>query len=738
MIQGIRNIVGYFQSKLLSQEEKNKALMEAAEKGDLRAVQAYFKNFSVTWENKNLLLDALMIALKHDKADIARYIIEHGSFNELHLPSHDLGAAEAKTLAQALKGNGSLTILKLGFNEFKDKGAQALAEVLPTLQALKELELDNNLISVKGIKAIVATLEHSNSLTSVGLARNDIRDEGAIAVAEMLKNNKGLTHLELANSRIGKRGIQALAESLEANQSLIHLYLSMNPVDCQDIQTLSNALSKSTALKKVSITFLGVRNEIEMDIVAIKKFMMLKELMDAFVSAVLKSPVFHQMQPHERIAYCKNNLISAPLQELMQADPLFCIRMLSELLSQIPEYAEFHSIASQTIIPLITGDDLQPIIVPEKYYQQNEAQKNINDLVDKGNGWRLFMDGKKQQAENVSKYDSREPGCLTAMGRAFHYAMQTRDEPLNFQHIINAHQLCSKNVKNLGFTQEELVISPYRSRIEIVLIPLTGNNKSPAGAYEMSNDPDNGRDYALHTASLAPRLVGPALFERVNAVLAKYNVDMTNAKNKEQKLSLIVEMIARLERIHPFYDANCRTICVIILNRELIKHGFPFSMLYDPNRFDAFSKKELMQEVIHGFKNYEEVLINQEKYKPLDENDQRLVAQIQQELQPLKSEAISAQKLKRKAPTVLAEAHSSYDGLGKRLRSPRAASATATEATTTKAIINTKRKSHGANAGHDGPAKRLRSADDARSAAANIGTVISREFVKARRKRPQK
>jgi hypothetical protein len=359
-------------------------------------------------------------------------------------------------------------------------------------------------------------------------------------------------------------------------------------------------------------------------------------------------------------------------------------------------------------------------LVNENHFEQCIPQQHLNALVQSGIGWRLFLDENKQIIEHVSTYEGREPGCLPAMGRGFHYAMTTRDEPLTFAHIINTHQLCAKKVQNLEITQEELAAMPHRLIADgSTRVPLDQVNMSVAGLHEWINHPDHGRDFRVMGNQLIPLLAGQLLIDRVNALLTQYHIDMGNAKDKTQMLLLIVELIARLERIHPFHDANCRTLCVIILNRELIKHGFPFAMLRDPNRFDGFSKKELMKDVIHGFVNFEQALLSQIKYKPLDENDLQLVAQIQQLLEPLKmpEQVMRADRPKCKADVASAAAVDDSEIPAKRLR--------------TQAIIHSKRKKHDDN--NDGPAKRLRSVKGV--LATSESETSARGMVKARRSR---
>lgn len=89
----------------------------------------------------------------------------------------------------------------------------------------------------------------------------------------------------------------------------------------------------------------------------------------------------------------------------------------------------------------------------------------------------------------------------------------------------------------------------------------------------------------------------------VREFIQKYLDAIKIASNdNERKLDIIIEFIQSLEQLHPFIDGNCRVFVMLLLNSELIKNGFPPTMLDNPNRFDLFSKKELADEIKKGWK----------------------------------------------------------------------------------------------------------------------------------------
>ena len=44
--------------------------------------------------------------------------------------------------------------------------------------------------------------------------------------------------------------------------------------------------------------------------------------------------------------------------------------------------------------------------------------------------------------------------------------------------------------------------------------------------------------------------------------------------------------------MHPYYDYNCRTFAVFMLNKELIRHSLYPSLMEDPNTFDYMTVDE--------------------------------------------------------------------------------------------------------------------------------------------------
>jgi hypothetical protein len=87
-------------------------------------------------------------------------------------------------------------------------------------------------------------------------------------------------------------------------------------------------------------------------------------------------------------------------------------------------------------------------------------------------------------------------------------------------------------------------------------------------------------------------------------IIEHYNNAQSIATEENTKLTNIIELVTSLERIHPYKDFNCRTFCVLILNRELIKHDFSASIMEDPNVFDYMLVEELITRIKDGQENF--------------------------------------------------------------------------------------------------------------------------------------
>jgi len=176
---------------------------------------------------------------------LAEALKENQSVTSLDLEGSKIKADGAKALAEALKKSKSLTSLNLWDNQIGADGAKALRVALEENQSLTSLVLTGNKIGANGAKELAEALKKNKSLTSLSLLGNQIGDEGAKALAEGLIENQSLTSLDLWGNEIGAKGGTALVETLKENKFLTSLDLGNNQIGAKNIEALAEALKRN-------------------------------------------------------------------------------------------------------------------------------------------------------------------------------------------------------------------------------------------------------------------------------------------------------------------------------------------------------------------------------------------------------------------------------------------------------------------------------------------------------------
>lgn len=112
----------------------------------------------------------------------------------------------------------------------------------------------------------------------------------------------------------------------------------------------------------------------------------------------------------------------------------------------------------------------------------------------------------------------------------------------------------------------------------------------------------------------------PLAMKMIKEAFEKYHVDIKAAKTSEEKIAVIVDLAHEIEILHLFLDVNCRTAC-LLMELLLLLNGLKWTMLYNPNRLDGYSREELVKEVIDGIARTEYVM---NESSLLDYHDQLL------------------------------------------------------------------------------------------------------------------
>jgi len=138
----------------------------------------------------------------------------------------------------------------------------------------------------------------------------------------------------------------------------------------------------------------------------------------------------------------------------------------------------------------------------------------------------------------------------------------------------------------------------------IIEIGLTRNDKELAEVMvKIIRNKTKYDDFRILVVSIQPEPVQDVLAAEITVRINTFKRLVSTANTPLEKLSAIVYFIQSCEQLHAFSDGNCRTFCMLMFSFLLIRHGLPLAILNDPNRFDAFSHNQLLQEAVTGMEN---------------------------------------------------------------------------------------------------------------------------------------
>lgn len=272
--------------------------------------------------------------------------------------------------------------------------------------------------------------------------------------------------------------------------------------------------------------------------------------------------------------------------------------------------------------------------------------------------WRFYIDGYRQLTpegieKGISLFDVAEPGYMRAMLDAHEYMMQTFELPLTPQLIVDFHKKALGRVENTANRNLKKFRDKKNADFGLLLnegehdlrkkgnvshrglnefLTSMQNQPNPLACYIIFSDISTGGStfddqilqkalaiqdqqgiasavnflekniIAGHANFFVTEMTHEEIQYKVTELINHYQYKIQQALNDDEKLEAIIILIQSIERLHPFLDGNCRTFCMLLLNRELILNGFPPTMLDNPNRFDLFSINELKDEIRQGWK----------------------------------------------------------------------------------------------------------------------------------------
>ncbi|MCW8399262.1 Fic family protein [Legionella sp. PATHC038] len=214
--------------------------------------------------------------------------------------------------------------------------------------------------------------------------------------------------------------------------------------------------------------------------------------------------------------------------------------------------------------------------------------------------WRLFMDG-YQQKKGWANYEAQERGCINQLYQAWLYTKETITEPLTPEYFKKLHSICAKGI--IG-DKTEGIYRKYRPSYGLSLRTLTflGYIENLTQFKDLCT--------LEKQAPLSFDGVSSIKTEDLDTVIQRMieeyeTTASTQTENPQALLHAIIMFCKKLELIHPFSDCNGRLFCNLLLNRELVRHGFSPTLLDNPNMIEGFTIKESMSELIRGMDSFQ-------------------------------------------------------------------------------------------------------------------------------------
>lgn len=305
----------------------------------------------------------------------------------------------------------------------------------------------------------------------------------------------------------------------------------------------------------------------------------------------------------------------------LKTDPQFGdrIKMLEDMIRSVLEPQ--NKVTHEHVLKSLADISALPV-----YQSYNE----IETAIGKDHMWRLVLDGAAQHDPEdphggIIGYEMREPGSVERLKNGYQFTLsQPLFEPVTTKLIQDIH----KNVASLAVAQNRAAgkwgssgvtcsyTRVYTPADENGLKYIPKGNFSHSGAFENMIDMHELLMPTTSTIELDGAMTDPTLKfesshggnpgENLQKLIDAYEAKMASLplNDRYERLKTIVQFIHIAEINHPFQDGNCRTICTCLLNRELIRHGFAPTLLWDPNYLDLLSTEEIMLEALEGMKDF--------------------------------------------------------------------------------------------------------------------------------------
>jgi Ran GTPase-activating protein (RanGAP) involved in mRNA processing and transport len=143
--------------------------------------------------------------------------------------SNSRAGDETVALLFTTMSNTGCVEIDLSGCDITEKGAKIIAKALKegAYPSLRVLRLEENNIG-NGVEDIADALKGNKTLTTLSLAHNELGDENVKVLANALKHNTSLNTLDVTNTDFGDESAFALTSMLHVNESLKTLHIDHN------------------------------------------------------------------------------------------------------------------------------------------------------------------------------------------------------------------------------------------------------------------------------------------------------------------------------------------------------------------------------------------------------------------------------------------------------------------------------------------------------------------------------
>ena len=269
------------------------------------------------------------------------------------------------------------------------------------------------------------------------------------------------------------------------------------------------------------------------------------------------------------------------------------------------------------------------------------SKLNILKEFDKRQLFRFFVDGRLYTKEHGWEgYEKRQKGCTKGMSLAYAHMVDNFElkDGLTLKYISKLHDLTffyiDKKLRKNRYPGEirefriSFLVKPVvtkdgikelmdnRELTEVFKKDIDGC-KNAQDIYNAIIDGKKIR-YISEVGKLTPELnkasldkepkelylqaraqVKKNITAKLMMMIDRYNQNIDIIK-QEDKLYFIVDMIKKIERLHPFVDGNIRVFVTILLNHLLMLNDFYPVIFEEPSIFDAYTTQEIIEEIVKG------------------------------------------------------------------------------------------------------------------------------------------